>query len=111
MAARAGLPMVYLPLEAVTSKWYGEGEKRLAQVRMRTLRDERDRHTEGWRKGAGRCGRTRECVRTQARERERERLASRTQTRERERERERDASEEDKQERSERDARALTRLG
>lgn len=32
MAGRAGVPMVYLPLEAVGSRWYGEGEKLLAKV-------------------------------------------------------------------------------
>jgi hypothetical protein len=32
MAARSRLPLVYLPLEAVASKWYGEGEQKLAAV-------------------------------------------------------------------------------
>eukprot|EP00802_Teleaulax_amphioxeia_P012417 Tamp_12459.p1 GENE.Tamp_12459~~Tamp_12459.p1 ORF type:complete len:586 (-),score=90.54 Tamp_12459:52-1599(-) len=32
MASRAQLAMVYLPLEAVVSKWYGEAEKRLAKA-------------------------------------------------------------------------------
>jgi SpoVK/Ycf46/Vps4 family AAA+-type ATPase len=32
MAERAGVPMVYLPLEVVGSRWYGEGEKLLAKV-------------------------------------------------------------------------------
>jgi hypothetical protein len=32
MASRAAVPLVYLPLEAVLSKWYGESEGQLAQV-------------------------------------------------------------------------------
>lgn len=32
IAARSRLPLVYLPLEAVASKWYGEGEQKLAAV-------------------------------------------------------------------------------
>ncbi len=32
MASRAQLAMVYLPLEAVVSKWYGEAERRLAKA-------------------------------------------------------------------------------
>lgn len=32
MASRAGVPLLYVPLEAVVSKWYGEGEKNLSKV-------------------------------------------------------------------------------
>ena len=32
IAAKAGVPLLYVPLEAVVSKWYGEGEKNLARV-------------------------------------------------------------------------------
>eukprot|EP00967_Tisochrysis_lutea_P115732 scaffold185667_cov27-Tisochrysis_lutea.AAC.1 len=32
IAARSRLPLVYLPLEAVASKWYGEGEQKLASA-------------------------------------------------------------------------------
>eukprot|EP01062_Namystynia_karyoxenos_P018415 TRINITY_DN16862_c0_g3_i2.p1 TRINITY_DN16862_c0_g3~~TRINITY_DN16862_c0_g3_i2.p1 ORF type:complete len:717 (+),score=248.24 TRINITY_DN16862_c0_g3_i2:75-2225(+) len=32
VAREAGLSMVYLPLESITSKWYGESEERLASV-------------------------------------------------------------------------------
>ena len=30
IATQAAVPLVYIPLEAVVSKWYGEGEKSLA---------------------------------------------------------------------------------
>jgi len=33
LAAQLGRPMVYLPLESVVSKWYGEAEQKLAAVR------------------------------------------------------------------------------
>ena len=32
LAAQLGRPMVYLPLESVVSKWYGEAEQKLAAV-------------------------------------------------------------------------------
>lgn len=32
IATQAGVPLVYLPLEAIVSKWYGEAEKRLAAL-------------------------------------------------------------------------------
>lgn len=32
IASQAGVPMIYIPVESVVSKWYGESAKRLAQV-------------------------------------------------------------------------------
>uniref|UniRef100_A0A7S4UPR8 AAA+ ATPase domain-containing protein n=1 Tax=Guillardia theta TaxID=55529 RepID=A0A7S4UPR8_GUITH len=32
IANKADIPMIYLPLEAVVSKWYGEAEKRLSSI-------------------------------------------------------------------------------
>lgn len=32
LSRRAALPLVYVPLEALVSKWYGESEKQVAQV-------------------------------------------------------------------------------
>ena len=32
IASQASVPLVYVPLEAVASKWYGESEKLLSQV-------------------------------------------------------------------------------
>lgn len=32
IANKAGMPLVYLPVESVTSKWYGESEKKLTEV-------------------------------------------------------------------------------
>lgn len=38
IANKADIPMIYLPLEAVVSKWYGEAEKRLSSVIVIFLR-------------------------------------------------------------------------
>lgn len=32
IASQVGIPLIYLPLEAVMSKWYGESEKKLADI-------------------------------------------------------------------------------
>ena len=32
IASQASVPLVYIPLEAVASKWYGESEKLLSQM-------------------------------------------------------------------------------
>lgn len=32
IAAGCGIPLVYVPLEALLSKWYGESEKHLSKV-------------------------------------------------------------------------------
>lgn len=32
IASQASCPLVYVPLEAVASKWYGESEKNLSQM-------------------------------------------------------------------------------
>ena len=32
IASQASVPLVYVPLEALSSKWYGESERLLAQV-------------------------------------------------------------------------------
>jgi hypothetical protein len=33
LSRRAALPLVYVPLEALVSKWYGESEQNMAKVR------------------------------------------------------------------------------
>lgn len=38
LAGRASLPLVYVPLEMLVSKWYGESEQNMAKVRMPPLR-------------------------------------------------------------------------
>jgi SpoVK/Ycf46/Vps4 family AAA+-type ATPase len=32
IASQVGIPLLYMPLESIMSKWYGEAEKRLADV-------------------------------------------------------------------------------
>ena len=32
ISTQAALPLVYIPLESIMSKWYGEAEKNLAKV-------------------------------------------------------------------------------
>ena len=32
IASQAAIPLVYIPIESVASKWYGEGEKMLASM-------------------------------------------------------------------------------
>lgn len=32
IASQAALPLVYVPLEAVASKWYGESERNLSEI-------------------------------------------------------------------------------
>jgi hypothetical protein len=34
LAGRASLPLVYVPLEMLASKWYGESEQNMAKVRL-----------------------------------------------------------------------------
>jgi AAA+ superfamily predicted ATPase len=34
LAGRASLPLVYVPLESLVSKWYGESEQNMAKVRL-----------------------------------------------------------------------------
>lgn len=34
LAGRASLPLVYVPLESLVSKWYGESEQNMAKVGM-----------------------------------------------------------------------------
>ena len=38
IAAQAQVPMVYVPVEAMMSKWFGESEKKLSEVRTTTHR-------------------------------------------------------------------------
>lgn len=37
LAREAGRPMVHLPVESIASKWYGESEKKLSQVRKSSI--------------------------------------------------------------------------
>ena len=37
LAGRTSLPLVYVPLEMLVSKWYGESEQNMAKVRGRKL--------------------------------------------------------------------------
>lgn len=32
IASQVGIPLLYMPLESIMSKWYGEAEKKLADV-------------------------------------------------------------------------------
>ena len=32
IASQAAVPLIYVPLEAVASKWYGESERNLAEI-------------------------------------------------------------------------------